>query len=536
MPAFVQLDGLLSVLLRAATLSSQSFAIGGLLFVTLVLEPSSCALEVSKRKALQWTKRWALLVAIFQVTSLLVSGAVVMGLGNMKLSEVMGANFVRACIIATTSALFIAFASPRRKQVHLLIPAAFILVASVLTSHAISRLGTRFPLLLFTAAHQAATAAWIGGLPYLLLCLKRTSPEAAQELCSRFSKLAQISVGVLITAGTTLATIYVGSWKALYGTSYGVMLGAKAALFGLLLMLGFLNLRLVRKGLASCNWILTRLKRLGEVEVAVGFSVILAAASLTSLPPATDLATGLVARNEIASRLAPRWPHFYGYVALASSPQNAAQFSSSAPSKSSARPSSAMRPILGGPIWSEYNHHWAGLIVLAMGLLAFLARAGKVPWAQNWPLLLLGLGVFVIYRADPENWPMGPNGFWISFMDPEVLLHRVFAILIVAFGTFERKVQTTVVLRQRETLVFPTIVVLAGALLLTHSHNLGNVKEEVLAELSHTSLAVIAIFAGSCRWLELRLPTEDRIRSVTAWLWPLCLLLIGMILLNYRES
>ena len=195
-----------------------------------------------------------------------------------------------------------------------------------------------------------------------------------------------------------------------------------------------------------------------------------------------------------------------------------------------------MRPILGGPIWSEYNHHWAGLIVLAMGLLAFLARAGKMPWAQNWPLLLLALGVFVIYRADPENWPMGPNGFWISFMDPEVLLHRVFAILIVAFGAFERKVQTNVVLRQRESLVFPAIVVLAGALLLTHSHNLGNVKEEVLAELSHTSLAVIAIFAGSCRWLELRLPTEDRIRSVTAWLWPLCLLLIGMLLLNYRES
>ena len=27
--------------------------------------------------------------------------------------------------------------------------------------------------------------------------------------------------------------------------------------------------------------------------------------------------------------------------------------------------------------WSEYNHHWMGLIVLAMGLLAFLARTGQ---------------------------------------------------------------------------------------------------------------------------------------------------------------
>jgi putative copper resistance protein D len=35
--------------------------------------------------------------------------------------------------------------------------------------------------------------------------------------------------------------------------------------------------------------------------------------------------------------------------------------------------------------WSEYNHHWAGLIVLAIGLLALLAQLARASWARNWP-------------------------------------------------------------------------------------------------------------------------------------------------------
>jgi putative copper resistance protein D len=57
--------------------------------------------------------------------------------------------------------------------------------------------------------------------------------------------------------------------------------------------------------------------------------------------------------------------------------------------------------------WSEYNHHWAGLIVGLMGLLALLARTGRVGWARNWPLLFWVLAVFLFLRADPESWPLG---------------------------------------------------------------------------------------------------------------------------------
>jgi putative copper resistance protein D len=59
--------------------------------------------------------------------------------------------------------------------------------------------------------------------------------------------------------------------------------------------------------------------------------------------------------------------------------------------------------------WSEYNHHWSGMIVLLAGLLAIAWRAGS-KWAVHWPLVLIGLALLMILRADPENWPLGPKG------------------------------------------------------------------------------------------------------------------------------
>jgi putative copper resistance protein D len=52
--------------------------------------------------------------------------------------------------------------------------------------------------------------------------------------------------------------------------------------------------------------------------------------------------------------------------------------------------------------WSEYNHHWAGLIVLLCGGLALLAHGG-VRWARHWPLAFMALAFFIVLRADSET-------------------------------------------------------------------------------------------------------------------------------------
>jgi putative copper resistance protein D len=188
-----------------------------------------------------------------------------------------------------------------------------------------------------------------------------------------------------------------------------------------------------------------------------------------------------------------------------------------------------------GQAWSEYNHHWSGLIVLAAGLLALLSRLPKARWARNWPLVFAGLAVFLALRADPEVWPLGPLPFWESLFMPETLQHRFYALLILAFAVFEWGIQTGRLRSRWAATVFPLLCAVGGALLLTHNHSIGNIKEELLAEMSHTPIALLGATAGWSRWLELRLPERKESR-LASYVWPVCLILVGLVLLNYRES
>jgi putative copper resistance protein D len=544
MARLLQIFGFLSVLFRGATLSFESLTIGGIVFFNFVARRIGLQSEAINQACLRWIRRAAVGLAVMQLAYVLASTLILMQSADMTLSDVSGANFVLAGILAIVSALTIALlagsARTSKSYAVMLLPAALILFSSVMTSHAMARLDYRLPLAAVTALHQGATATWLGGLFYLLIAIPRSPDnQFARQLIARFSKLALISVAVLAAAGFTLGFAYVGSIDAIYGTSYGIMVTTKAVLFGTLLLLGALNFQIARS--PSGGSVIASLKRFGEAEIGIGITVILTAASLTSLPPAVDLKTDRVSAQQISARLMPQIPRLAS-PAIQDLPEDiyAAQvkaFDAGTLSSASFVPGQAgMRPNTPAEkSWSEYNHHWAGLIVLSIGLLAFLAQTNHFPWARNWPLLFLGLSLFLFLRSDPETWPLGPNGFWVTLQDPEVLLHRIFALLVIALAIFEWRVQTGRVATERARLIFPALVAVASALLLTHSHSLGNIKEEVLAELSHAPLAVLGIVAGWSRWLELRLPSENKVRNRMAWLWPTCLVLIGLLLLNYRE-
>jgi copper resistance protein D len=116
----------------------------------------------------------------------------------------------------------------------------------------------------------------------------------------------------------------------------------------------------------------------------------------------------------------------------------------------------------------------------------------------------------------------------------EVAQHRVFSTLPILFGLFEWSVRTGRVKDPRAAYVFPLVCAGGGALLLTHTHAIANVKDQLLIEWTHTPLALAAITAGWARWLELRLPGQPA--RVAAWVWPACFVLIGLLLLFYREA
>jgi len=543
MARLLQVFGFLSVLFRGATLTFQSLAVGGIVFLIAVVRREKEDSAELRQACLRWIRRSALALAVMQISYVFANSLILRQSANMTLREVLGANFVLAGAIGVVAAFtVVALTSPARATGYsdLLVPAAAIVASSVMTSHAMARLDYRAPLVAITALHQLATAAWLGGLPYLLIAIRRApSPDFARRLSARFSQLALVSVGVLASAGFVLSLAYVGSIKAVYGTSYGAMVATKALLFGLLLFLGALNFQLVRRGPASS--ILASLKRFGEAEIGIGVTVILTAASLTSLPPAADLSSDRVTGSEIVARMSPQSPRLAS-PSVQELPEDAYAAQKKAfevgslstesyvPGQTGTRPNTPAEKA-----WSEYNHHWAGIVVLSMGLLALVAQAGKISWARNWPLAFFGLSAFLFLRSDPETWPLGPVGFWATLADPEVLLHRFFAALVIALAVFEWRVQTGRVTSGRARLAFPVLIAVSGALLLTHSHSLGNLKEEVLAELSHIPIAIFAVTAGWSRWLELRLPSENQARSVMARLWPLCIALIGVVLLNYRE-
>ena len=185
--------------------------------------------------------------------------------------------------------------------------------------------------------------------------------------------------------------------------------------------------------------------------------------------------------------------------------------------------------------WSEYNHHWAGIVVLIAGALALLSRFRRMRWARIWPLTFAGLAVFIVLRADPENWPLGPRPFWGSFFEPDVLEHRAAALLILMFAAFECAVQAGRLRATWARYAFPLMCAAGAALLLTHSHALGDGKQEVLVLMNHAALALFAVMAGWARWLELRLPREEGGWRLASYLWPAAVMAVGMVLLDYRE-
>ncbi|WP_307624160.1 copper resistance protein CopC [Streptomyces sp. V3I7] len=83
--------------------------------------------------------------------------------------------------------------------------------------------------------HLLAAAVWLGGLTALLITLHRAAEPLPATVVTRFSRLAQASVTVLVVTGVYQSWRGLGSWDALTETSYGRLLTLKLAAVVLLL-------------------------------------------------------------------------------------------------------------------------------------------------------------------------------------------------------------------------------------------------------------------------------------------------------------
>jgi hypothetical protein len=139
------------------------------------------------------------------------------------------------------------------------------------------------------AAHVAAVGAWVGGLVWLVLGLRRgMEPERVR----RYSNVAAVGLGVLVVTGFLRATDELGGpgwWLRAFRTDYGTALVVKLGLVAALVALGAVNRfrnvrRLERRGPAPL------LRTVGG-ELALAAAVFATTGVLSGLPPQETAAT-----------------------------------------------------------------------------------------------------------------------------------------------------------------------------------------------------------------------------------------------------
>jgi putative copper resistance protein D len=467
---------------------------------------------------------------------------------ELAFADIASARFVLSgtlqAICAAAAALIAARPASDRQAAALAVLALLVLGASVATTHAAARPELQLSLLTATALHQAGAALWLGGLPCFYAALRVLASERAGRawLGRRYSGVSILGVALIVAGALVLALGLIASWEGLYGTPYGAMAATKMFLLGVLLLIGLANFTIVRRFSAGETHV-GRVRRFVEIEIALGIAVFALAASMTSAPPAVDLPDDRVGLDTLAARFTPRPPRLEtpdaSSLAIATLQrrldEEAARTGAGNRAHAFVPGAGELPPRNASDIaWSEYNHHWAGLLVLAIGICALAERSGRARWTRHWPLLFLGLAVFILLRADPEVWPLGTIGLVESLRDPEVVQHRLFAVMTAAFAAFEWRVRTGRFRSQRPAFVFPLVMIAGGVLLLAHSHAISDVKEQVLIEWSHLPLGVLGVLGGAARWMQLRgAGTEAR---WAGWIWPACLVLTGLVLLGYREA
>jgi putative copper resistance protein D len=261
-------------------------------------------------------------------------------------------------------------------------------------THATGRVEYRPALMALTALHQVAAAIWVGGLAQLAAYWWLSRREAAADalwpdVVGRFSRLAMASVVVAVLTALTLAWTYTGSISGLVGTGYGALVLTKTVLLGAALLLAAFNLKAARRAREprAPAALRTRLPYLVEGEAILLVMILFTAATLSAQPPSVDQAAGDHATvGEVVEVFRPKVPSLH------------------TPSVDIMRANRAEAAALGERSRDAYllvqlSHNVAGLILLAMSLVALVGGLLRSGGGRHWPLGFVALAAFVYLRG-----------------------------------------------------------------------------------------------------------------------------------------
>jgi copper transport protein len=135
--------------------------------------------------------------------------------------------------------------------------------------------------------HLSAATLWVGGLVMLAACVFPLARELRKDAFLRFSRLATVLIGLLLSAGVYLSILRLPRLSDLWGTGYGQVLLVKLSLVSLALAWGAFHHFVARPALerGTAGGFVSRLPRSLIGETAVGMAILLVAAVLVNSKP-----------------------------------------------------------------------------------------------------------------------------------------------------------------------------------------------------------------------------------------------------------
>ena len=190
---------------------------------------------------------------------------------------------------------------------------------------------------------------------------------------------------------------------------------------------------------------------------------------------------------------------------------------------------------------SEFNHHLAGFFVAVAGVFVLFEPQLAKRWAlvkYVWPACFLLAGIFVLVWSDTELWPFGHRQ-WLEALqnNREVLQHKTFAILLFGLGAVEWQRARGALLAAWSGWVFPLVAISGSIILIFHQHEGGMVGPhhmETMARIQSQHLSYTACGLGIGVTKGLSELARDRAGIFTRT-WPLLLVVLGTLLMFYRE-
>src|SRR5713226_5063039 len=213
----------------------------------------------------------------------------------------------------------------------------------------------------------------------------------------------------------------------------------------------------------------------------------------------------------------------------------------SMPMRSSPVDAATQAALLAWKRESEFNHHLAGFLVLAAGLLILADRSIRRRWAvarHVWPICFLASGIFLLIFSDTELWPFGSQSWYFGLTHhAEVLQHKIFAALLLTLGLIELQRERGVLKAAWSDWVFPIVAAAGSLMLFFHDHRAGmngpdhmQVMRRIQSE--HFSFALtgfgIALSKGLSEKPSAWQPFFER-------LFPTLLVVLGVLLMVYVE-